>query len=142
MNPTTSEKIKVHKKGRRKRRAKYRLNKAGETALLSKHFDRLRNINEDYPPYQNMPWDVNKHFEAVDFYEIAVMALVVLPQVVYVYPILFILLLPPVGLNLLYILWIVPPNCQRIPRNNLAWKLHVITQAILCVPAFIVASLR
>jgi hypothetical protein len=69
------------------------------------------------------------------------MALFVLPQVVYVYPILFILLLPPVGLNLLYISWVVPERCDMIPRN-INFRCLCIVQAILCFPALMVVSLR
>lgn len=122
-------------------RSKHRINKAGESALLSRHFDKLRGINEDNKPFQNIPWDVNKNFEAVDLYEIAVMVLFVLPQVVYVYPMLFILLLPPVGLNLLYISWVVPERCDMIPRN-IKFRCLCVVQAILCLPALVVAFLR
>ena len=38
------------------RRKRNRINKAGESASLTKHFSKLRQVNEDYPPYQNIPW--------------------------------------------------------------------------------------
>jgi hypothetical protein len=139
MNQTTN-KLKVHKRIRRfNKGSKYRINKAGETAALAKHFCRLRQVNEDSQPYQNIPWDINKHWEMVDFYEMAVMAVFVLPQLIYLYPILFILLLPPVALNLLYIIWVVPVRCNRIRRDTFMWKLHVLLQALLCIPAFTIA---
>jgi hypothetical protein len=139
MNQTTN-KLKVHKRIRRfNKGSKYRINKAGETAVLAKHFCRLRQVNEDNQPYQNIPWDINKHWEMVDFYEMAVMVVFVLPQLVYIFPVLFILLLPPVALNLLYIKWVVPLRCNRIRRNTFMWKLHVLLQALLCIPALIVA---
>ncbi|KAL3776502.1 hypothetical protein HJC23_013245 [Cyclotella cryptica] len=141
MATSTSKKMVYTKSEHVKGRAKHQINKAGESTILSKHFDQLRGINEDNQPYQNIPWDVNKHFEAVDLYEIAVMALFVLPQVVYVYPLLFILLLPPAGLNLLYISWFVPERCDMIPRNT-KFRCLCIVQAVLCFPALVVASLR
>eukprot|EP00804_Cyclotella_cryptica_P028623 CCRYP_020600-RA/>CCRYP_020600-RA protein AED:0.36 eAED:0.35 QI:126/1/0.33/1/0/0/3/0/414 len=140
MATSTSKKMVYTKSEHVKGRAKHQINKAGESTILSKHFDQLRGINEDNQPYQNIPWDVNKHFEAVDLYEIAVMALFVLPQVVYVYPLLFILLLPPAGLNLLYISWFVPERCDMIPRNT-KFRCLCIVQAVLCFPALVVASL-
>jgi hypothetical protein len=141
MNLTTSKR-KVHKRIRLlNKRSKYRINKAGESAALTKHFCRLRQMNEDNLPYQNIPWDVNKHFEAVDAYEGIVMTMFVLPQLIYVYPILFILLLPPVALNLLYITWIVTEKCNRIRRDTFIWKLHVLIQALLCIPALAIALL-
>lgn len=133
----TADKHKVHK--RLKQSRKYRINKAGESAVLSKHFSKLRQWNEDNVPYQNIPWDVNKEFEVVDVYEIVVMAMFVLPQLIYVYPILFIVLLPPVALNLMYIKWVVPVNCDRIPRDVMLWKVHVAVQALLCIPALVIA---
>ena len=68
------------------------------------------------------------------------MVIFVLPQLVYLYPILFTLLLPPVALNLLFILWAVPENCKQIPRDTIRWKLHVTIQGILCTPALVLAS--
>ena len=70
----------------------------------------------------------------------AVMTIIVIPQLIYVYPILFILLLPPVALNLLFIRWFVPDNCKQIPRDTISWKLHVSIQGILCIPASVLAS--
>jgi hypothetical protein len=68
------------------------------------------------------------------------MTIFVLPQLIYLYPFLFILLLPPVGLNLLYILFLVPANTNRIPRDTVTWKMHILIQGVLCIPALIVAS--
>lgn len=77
----------------------------------------------------------------MDIFELVVMGLVVIPQVLTVYPILFLLLLPPVTCNLMYISVMVPKSTESIPRTYL-WKLHCITQAILCVPAAVVALFR
>jgi|EP00970_Alexandrium_tamarense_P014472 hypothetical protein len=130
-------------KGHHNERSKHRVNKAGETSLLSKHFDGLREYTTvKCLPYQNIPWDVNKHYTSVDIYEFVVMLIFVLPQIVYVYPILFIVLLLPVSLNLAYIHVMVPTICETIPRDTISWRLHCIIQALLCIPAFVVALTR
>lgn len=66
------------------------------------------------------------------------MAVGILPQMILVFPFFFVLLLPPVSLNLWYICSL-PKVCDEIPRNTCAWRLHCITQDVLSAPAHAVA---
>ena len=107
------------------------VNATGESPSLLKHFDELRqkgDTNVRKSPYANAPWEVNKKFETVDFYEITVMVLMVVPQIVVLYPILFVLLLAPVGFNMMYVTMMVPNICDSIPRTTAMWRIHCITQ--------------
>ncbi len=111
----------------------------GETIALLKRIDDLRQEDDaEQSPYFNASWDINKHFDMVDFFQGTVMLLVLLPQVIILYPILFITLLPPVFVNLLYITFMVPHVCETIPRT-FCWRAHCLFQALLCIPAAVIA---
>ena len=116
----------------------------GETQALLGRFDDIRqnDIEICHSPFENAPWDVNKDFQTVDIFEIAVMAVFVLPQLLLLYPILFVLLLPPVTSNLLYMYILVPGISDTIPSTTTSWKVHCVVQAILCIPSAVVALLR
>lgn len=54
---TTKTNVKVHKRSKRlKRGSMFRINNYGESKALSKHFVKLRKLNEDNQPLQNIPW--------------------------------------------------------------------------------------
>lgn len=140
----------------RKRRAKFNfreskdvVNETGESSSLLKHFDELRQDDESnaspscgsFSPYDNAPWDINKHYETVDLYEIVVMAINIIPQLAILYPLLYLTLLVPVGINLLYAMVMLPPHCEVIPRTT-SWRLHCVFQAVLCIPAALIALFR
>ena len=110
----------------------------GETIALLKRFDDLRQEDAEQSPYYNASWDINKDFDIVDFFQGAVMLLVLVPQVILLYPILFITLLPPVFVNLLYITFMVPRVCETIPRT-FCWRVNCFFQALLCIPAAVIA---
>ena len=120
------------------------VNETGETQALLGRLDDIRqnDIEICHSPFENAPWDVNKDFQTVDFFEIAVMAVFVLPQLLLLYPILFVLLLPPVTSNLLYMYILVPGISDTIPSTTTSWKVHCVVQAILCIPSAVVALLR
>lgn len=42
----------------------------------------------------------------------------------------------------LHIHVMVPTICETIPRDTISWRLHCIIQALLCIPAFVVALTR
>lgn len=115
----------------------------GETPSLLERFDEIRQNEVELclSPFDNAPWDVNKDFKFVDCFELGVMALIVAPQFLVVYPVLFVLLLPPVACNLMYMTFLVPSMSDTIPRTCW-WKLHCAIQAVLCVPAAAVAACR
>jgi len=117
---------------------KHNVYPTGETIALLERFDELRQEEAEQSPYYNAPWDVNKDFDTVDFFQCAVMALVLVPQLIILYPILFVVLLPPVFVNLLYITTLVPRVCDTIPRT-FAWQVHCILQAVLCIPSALLA---
>ena len=106
----------------------------GETIALLKRFDDLRQEGAEQSPYDNAPWDVNKEFDKVDFFEGALMLVALVPQLILLYPILFVVLLPPVFANLLYITLLVPRVCETIPRT-FTWRVHCILQALLSIPS-------
>ncbi|KAL7435586.1 hypothetical protein ACHAXM_004727 [Skeletonema potamos] len=110
----------------------------GETIALLKRFDDLRQEEAELSPYYNAPWDVNKEFDAADFFQGVVMLLALVPQLLILYPILFVVLLPPVFVNLLYITFLVPRVCDTIPRT-FTWRLHCILQALLSIPSAVLA---
>ena len=112
----------------------------GETVALLKRFDELRQEEADQSPYCNAPWDVSKEFDTVDFFQLAVMLVALLPQLLFIYPILFILLLPPVLINFLYIVMLVPRVCETIPRTT-TWRVHCILQALLSIPSAALAMI-
>lgn len=121
-------------------RRKHDVHPTGETVALLKRFDELRQEEADQSPYCNAPWDVSKEFDTVDFFQCAVMLVALLPQLLFIYPILFILLLPPVFINLLYITMLVPQVCDTIPRT-FTWKVHCILQALLSIPSTVLAMI-
>ncbi|KAL9190341.1 hypothetical protein ACHAXT_007552 [Thalassiosira profunda] len=108
----------------------------GETPALLERFEEIHEneIEIGLSPFDNAPWDVTKDFEVADVFELAVMALVLIPQLLLVYPVLFVLLLPPVSCNLFYINVMVPKVTDHIQRTTL-WKAHCFIQAVLCIPA-------
>ena len=120
------------------------VNETGETqSLLGRLDDICQNeVEICHSPFENAPWDVNKDFQTVDILEVAVMTVFLLPQLLLLYPILFMLLLPPVASNLLYMYILVPSISDTIPSSTTSWKLHCIVQAILCIPSAVVALMR
>jgi hypothetical protein len=112
----------------------------GETIALVKRIEELRQEEADQSPYCNAPWDVSKEFDTVDYFQCAVMLVLLLPQLLFIYPILVVLLLPPVIGNLLYITMLVPQVCDTIPRT-FTWKVHCILQALLSIPSALLAMI-
>ena len=110
----------------------------GETLSLLKRFDDLKQEETEQSPYDNAPWDINKQYDKADFFQGAVMLIVLVPQLILLYPILFVVLLPSVFVNLLYITFLVPPVCDTIPRT-FAWRIHCVLQALLCIPSALIA---
>ena len=120
------------------------VNETGETqSLLGRLDDICQNeVEICHSPFENAPWDVNKDFQTVDIFKTVVMAVFLLPQLLLLYPILFVLLLPPVTSNLLYMYILVPSISDTIPISTTSWKVHCIVQAILCIPSAVVALMR
>ena len=81
---TTTSQQQCHR--RKTGHLKDQVSATGETPSLLERFDEIRQneVEISHFPFDNAAWEVNKEFLSVDIFEIVVMALIVIPQLLFV----------------------------------------------------------
>ena len=113
----------------------------GETEAQRLHANEILKRAEDTSI--DGPWDVAPSWTSTDYYTIAVMVPCLLPQILIIFPLLFVLLLLPVALNICYVSTAGGPakTLERLPRNSCGWLVHCTAQWLLSIPAQLIVLL-